>query len=168
MNTPAPLTDAEISEAWESHTVPVFGKISINPIVFARAVEAEVNARWQKMLGDGDAVGEVAPRPDIVDWYSYEPTHGTKLYTHPAPPVSAEPVAYFHRQGNHREVSERYLEDDEKSRGWTEEPLFIHPAPNHTALQKAVSKLESATMCHPNGVQPLIEEAITAIKEALK
>ena len=38
-----------------------------------------------------------------------------------------EPVAYIHRQGNHWEVSERFLSDDEKARGWTEEPLYTHP-----------------------------------------
>jgi hypothetical protein len=34
-----PLTDAEISDLWDGHTVPVFGKTGINPIVFARAIE---------------------------------------------------------------------------------------------------------------------------------
>ena len=38
-----------------------------------------------------------------------------------------EPVAYIHRQGNHWEVSERFLLDDEKARGWTEEPLYTAP-----------------------------------------
>jgi hypothetical protein len=38
-----------------------------------------------------------------------------------------EPVAYIHRQGNHLEVSERFLCDDEKARGWTEEPLYTSP-----------------------------------------
>lgn len=38
-----------------------------------------------------------------------------------------EPVAYIHRQGNHWEVSERFLLDDEKARGWTEEPLYLAP-----------------------------------------
>ena len=38
-----------------------------------------------------------------------------------------EPVAYIHRQGRHWEVSERPLADDEKARGWTEEPLFTAP-----------------------------------------
>ncbi len=28
-----------------------------------------------------EAVGDVAPYPDVVDWYSYEPSHGTKLFT---------------------------------------------------------------------------------------
>ena len=42
-------------------------------------------------------------------------------------PVQQEPVAYIHRQGNHYEVSERFLSDDEKARGWTEEPLYTSP-----------------------------------------
>ena len=57
---------------------------------------------------------------------------GTKLYTSPpaAQQQSAErgePKAYIHRQGNHWEVSERMLLDDEKARGWTEEPLYTSP-----------------------------------------
>ena len=35
-----PLTDEQISKLWDGHTVPVFGKTGINPIVFARAIEA--------------------------------------------------------------------------------------------------------------------------------
>ena len=35
-----PLTDEQISSIWDSHVVPVFGKNGINPIVFARAIEA--------------------------------------------------------------------------------------------------------------------------------
>jgi hypothetical protein len=35
-----PLTDEQISSLWDDHTVPVFGKTGINPIVFARAIEA--------------------------------------------------------------------------------------------------------------------------------
>ena len=42
-------------------------------------------------------------------------------------PAQQEPVAYIHRQGNHYEVSERFLSDDEKARGWTEEPLYTSP-----------------------------------------
>ena len=41
--------------------------------------------------------------------------------------LAQEPVAYIHRQGNHWEVSERHLDSDEKSRGWTEEPLYTAP-----------------------------------------
>ena len=38
-----------------------------------------------------------------------------------------EPVAYIHRQGNYWDTSERHLTDDEKARGWTEEPLYTAP-----------------------------------------
>ena len=36
------LTDEEISSLWDGHIVPVFGKNGINPIVFARAIEAKL------------------------------------------------------------------------------------------------------------------------------
>jgi hypothetical protein len=45
---------------------------------------------------------------------------------------SSEPVAYLRRQGNYTEASEFSLSEEEKARGWTEEPLYIHhalPAP---------------------------------------
>lgn len=38
-----------------------------------------------------------------------------------------EPVAWMHIHGNHSEVSERCLTDHEKSRGWTETPLYTAP-----------------------------------------
>jgi len=44
-----------------------------------------------------------------------------------AEPEQSEPDAYIHRQGTHWELSENPLLDDEKARGWTEEPLFAHP-----------------------------------------
>ena len=34
-----PLTEEDISNIWDGHVVPIFGKNGINPIVFARAVE---------------------------------------------------------------------------------------------------------------------------------
>ncbi|CAJ0717666.1 hypothetical protein [Ralstonia mannitolilytica] len=40
----------------------------------------------------------------------------------------AQPMAWLHRHGDHTEVSERQLDDGERSRGWTQEPLFIRPA----------------------------------------
>jgi hypothetical protein len=43
------------------------------------------------------------------------------------PEPEIEPAAYLHRQGNYTEASERSLSEDEKARGWTEEPLFRHP-----------------------------------------
>ena len=36
------LSDEQISRIWDAHTVPVFGKTGINPIVFARAIESAV------------------------------------------------------------------------------------------------------------------------------
>ena len=35
-----PLTDVQISHIWDRHIAPVFGKNGINPVVFARAIEA--------------------------------------------------------------------------------------------------------------------------------
>ena len=51
------------------------------------------------------------------------------IWLRPAEPAQepVEPVAYIHRQGRHWEVSERPLADDEKARGWTEEPLYTAP-----------------------------------------
>jgi hypothetical protein len=40
-----------------------------------------------------------------------------------------EPVAYIHRQGNYWEASDRVLLDDEKKRGWAEEPLYVATPP---------------------------------------
>lgn len=40
-----PLTDEEIRNLWDGHVVPVFGKNGINPIVFARAIEAAHNIK---------------------------------------------------------------------------------------------------------------------------
>ena len=34
------LTDEQIGNLWDGHVVPMFGKNGINPIVFARAIEA--------------------------------------------------------------------------------------------------------------------------------
>lgn len=39
------LTDEQISDMWDGHTVPVFGKTGINPIVFARAIEAKLREK---------------------------------------------------------------------------------------------------------------------------
>jgi hypothetical protein len=56
------------------------------------------------------------------------PDEGTPLYASQLA-QQREPVAYIHRQGSHWEVSERFLCDDEKARGWTEEPLYTSPQP---------------------------------------
>jgi len=34
-----PMTEAEIIQCWDAHTIPVFDKTGINPVVFARAIE---------------------------------------------------------------------------------------------------------------------------------
>jgi len=34
-----PLTDDEIRKLWDSHTIDVYGKIGINPVLFARYLE---------------------------------------------------------------------------------------------------------------------------------
>jgi len=34
-----PLTEEDISNIWDGHIVPIFGKNGINPVVFARAIE---------------------------------------------------------------------------------------------------------------------------------
>ena len=39
------LTDEEIRSLWDGHVVPVFGKNGINPIVFARAIEAKLKEK---------------------------------------------------------------------------------------------------------------------------
>ncbi|CAJ0740887.1 Lar family restriction alleviation protein [Ralstonia mannitolilytica] len=53
--------------------------------------------------------------------------HRAVVDTIPAQP-DAQPVAWLHRHGNHTEVSERQLDDGERRRGWTQEPLFTRPA----------------------------------------
>ena len=62
------------------------------------------------------------------------------LYTSPQPAQQqsaerGEPKAYIHRQGNHWEVSVRMLLDDEKARGWTEEPLYTSPPAQRTPAE---------------------------------
>jgi hypothetical protein len=52
-----------------------------------------------------------------------------------------EPVAYIHWQGNHWEVSERVLLDDEKKRGWTEEPLYADTPPPEPPTDEELSDL---------------------------
>jgi hypothetical protein len=39
------LTEEEIRNLWDGHVVPVFGKNGINPIVFARAIEAKLKEK---------------------------------------------------------------------------------------------------------------------------
>lgn len=44
------LTDEKIRSLWDGHTVPAFGKTGINPIVFARAIEAEVRKDYEALI----------------------------------------------------------------------------------------------------------------------
>ena len=39
------LTAEQISSIWDGHVVPVFGKNGINPIVFAKAIEAKLKEK---------------------------------------------------------------------------------------------------------------------------
>ena len=55
--------------------------------------------------------------------------------------LEQEPVAYIHRHGNHWEVTERYLCDDEKARGWTEEPLYTHPPQRKPLTDEEIQEL---------------------------
>jgi len=87
-----------------------------------------------------EPVGEVIDERGEVDYISYVPPVGTALYTTP-PKQQAEPVAYIHRQFNHYEVSERLLLDDEKARGWTEEPLYTTPPQRKPLTDEDITKV---------------------------
>jgi hypothetical protein len=78
--------------------------------------------------------------PGFADWLEREMPEGTVisdplwwaskiadyLQRHARPTI--KPVAYLRRQGNYTEASEFSLSEEEKARGWTEEPLYIHHA----------------------------------------
>jgi hypothetical protein len=53
-----------------------------------------------------------------------------------------EPVAYIHRQGNYWDTSERHLTDDEKARGWTEEPLYTAPPQRKPLTEEEISAID--------------------------
>lgn len=62
--------------------------------------EIPLYAAPPQTLPDVEPVGEVAPRPDVVDWYSYEPEIGTKLYTAlPPAPLTDERERLCAEQG---------------------------------------------------------------------
>ena len=42
------LTAEQISSIWDGHVVPMFGKNGINPIVFAKAIEAKLKEKNAK------------------------------------------------------------------------------------------------------------------------
>jgi hypothetical protein len=80
-------------------------------------------------------------------------------------PAQQEPVAYIHRQGNHYEVSERFLSDDEKSRGWTEEPLYTPPPAQRTwaglTEQEALDCFSPNPVTHSKNVEAKLKEKNT-------
>ena len=89
------------------------------------AIEACLSAGTE--AEDQDASDKLCDaRAAIREALSEQPTVKDCL-TVEQPAQQQEPVAYIHRQGNHWEVSERFLCDDEKARGWTEEPLYTSP-----------------------------------------
>ena len=60
-----------------------------------------------------------------------------------------EPVAYIHRQGNYWEPSERVLQDEEKERGWIEEPLYAAPPLPKPLTDEAILALaEEHEICY--------------------
>ena len=66
-----------------------------------------------------------------------------------APTPPSEPIAYIHRQGNYWEPSERALQDDEKERGWTEEPLYAAPSLPKPLTDEAILDLaEEHEICY--------------------
>jgi hypothetical protein len=77
--------------------------------VFAR-IKA-MKAKQQAPVAQGEPVGWVAPRPDVVDWSSYEPEIGTPLYTTPQParePMTPEQVEDGYRGSVFTQVSMRH------------------------------------------------------------
>lgn len=74
-------------------------------------------------------------------WWHNGSGNGKPLYTAPLQ-QQAEPVAYIHRQGNHWEVSERFLLDDEKARGWTEEPIYTRPPQRKPLTDEAIEQAQ--------------------------
>ncbi len=46
--------------------------------------------------------------------------------------------------------------------------LSLVIAKQQAVMRQALSKLESAQMCHPNAVQFLVEEAVTALRNSLE
>ena len=98
-----------------------------------------------------DALNELAEIDREIGLYpqqaSYNPAlnagWGSEQRTEP----EQEPVAYVHRQGNYWEVSERFLCDDEKARGWTEEPLYTHPPQRKPLTNEEIEAIRQVDDC---------------------
>jgi len=85
----------------------------------------DFRAELERLLDLYDALGGNWTPHNYTDTWNDALASTRAALATPAP----EPVAYIHRQGNHWEVSERVLLDDEKKRGWTEEPLYSDTPP---------------------------------------
>ena len=119
MNTPAPLTDADVENLY-------FTELDNRTLSFARAIEAEVNARWQKMLGDGKAVAWGMPDPagnivetimpidKLTDMKMWANQYKVPLFTHPAPDHTAllrQALGAFEKINSHGTVSSTWVDD---------------------------------------------------------
>lgn len=80
------LTDEKITSLWDGHTVPAFGKTGINPIVFARAVEAEVRAEYAALTQKSVEL-QAKPRPALGACLA---RHGDPVTSHAAGVAIAE------------------------------------------------------------------------------
>ena len=153
MNTPAPLTDAEIRNLyWE--TRPSCASTENPREMFAlisRVIEAEVNARWQKML---DVVNNVTDAQAInaAEFLSLRLGRVARIAGVKMP----DGMSHFQIA----ECAGTILGDVARK-------LEDHPAPDHTALlRQALEALEY----HTAQTRPIQQtmDAITALKEALK
>ena len=72
------LTDEEVIKLWDSHTVPVFGKSGINPIVFAQLVESAVleKLKAQDRLKPAPALTDKHDIDYLKQVFSYDPETG--------------------------------------------------------------------------------------------
>lgn len=92
--------------------------------------QPDFRAELQLLVNASNSTGE-----DLSVWWDAVDRAEAALATPPP-----EPVAYIHRQGNYWEPSERVLQDDEKERGWTEEPLYAATPPPEPLTDEAESK----------------------------
>ena len=82
-------------------------------------------------------------------------------------PELPEPAAWLHRQGNFTELSSRQLDEDERSRGWTEEPLFTRA---QLLAERAAERARCAAICvshhddHDDGWETCINVIAAAIR----
>lgn len=137
MTTPAPLTDAEIA---------AITCVNFEEAAQVRAIEAEVNARWLKMMKEQepagwrvphDGYGKSAftnglPSQETIDYWRNQGVELEYAYTHPAPPVSAEPVAWLATMLDDVAVAHKPSDIDRHPERWI--PCYAHPAPQGCEL----------------------------------